>query len=87
MNNELLQTNTERHHPHTIDCVDTKEMCKLSLDPGGGEEQMNLWSRIILVECFVLQDIPACGLEHGTGGVPNILYTLYYIVYVLYKDT
>lgn len=48
---------------------------------------MNLWSRIILVECFVLQDIPACGLEHGTGGVPNILYTLYYIVYVLYKDT
>lgn len=57
MNNKPLQANTERHHPHTIECIHTTEMCKLSLDPGGGKEQMNLWRRIILVECFLLQDM------------------------------
>lgn len=42
---------------------------------------MILWSRIILVGCFLLQDIPARGLEHGIGGVTNILHILYKYTY------
>lgn len=42
MNNEYLQANAERGIILIQLTVHTTEMCKLSLDPGGGKEQMNL---------------------------------------------